>query len=46
MHGCATDNNHQARYYRLTAAGLRALGSETGDWRRYVAAVDRILAAT
>jgi len=42
----ATDNNRQARYYRLTAAGRRALGSETEDWRRYVAAVDRILEAT
>jgi len=38
-----TANNRQARYYRLTAAGRRALGLETGSWRRYVTAVESIL---
>ena len=41
-----TDNNRRARYYRLTAKGRRALGEETQSWRRYVAAVEDILAAT
>src|SRR5689334_921837 len=38
-----TENNRQAKYYRLSPAGRRALGAETGSWRRYVAAVDAIL---
>ena len=38
-----TENNRQARYYRLSAAGRRALGAETEGWRRYVNAVDGIL---
>jgi transcriptional regulator len=41
-----TDNNRRAKYYRLTAAGRRALGQETESWRRYVAVVDLILANT
>ncbi|MEO8635584.1 MAG: PadR family transcriptional regulator [Gemmatimonadales bacterium] len=38
-----SDNNRRARYYRLTAAGRRALSTETNDWRRYVEAVEWIL---
>ena len=38
-----SDNNRQARYYRLTTAGKRALGTETSGWRRYVRTVDAIL---
>ncbi|MEO5800931.1 MAG: PadR family transcriptional regulator [Gemmatimonadales bacterium] len=38
-----TENNRQAKYYRLTAAGRRALGAETASWRRYVEVVDLIL---
>ena len=38
-----TEANRRARYYRLTAAGRRALGDETANWRRYVRAVDFIL---
>ena len=41
-----TDNNRRARFYRLTAKGRRALGAETESWRRYVTAVEDILAAT
>jgi PadR family transcriptional regulator PadR len=41
-----TDNNRQARYYRLTAAGRRALGKETESWRRFAAALDTVLRAT
>ena len=39
-----TEHNRRAKYYRLTAAGRRALGAETASWRRYVAAVEAILA--
>ena len=42
----ASENNRRARYYRLTAAGRRALGAETESWRRYVAVVDLILRTT
>jgi PadR family transcriptional regulator, regulatory protein PadR len=40
----ASENNRRAKYYRLTAKGRRALGIETESWRRYVAAVEDILA--
>ncbi|MGH7337687.1 MAG: PadR family transcriptional regulator [Myxococcota bacterium] len=39
-----TDNNRRAKYYRLTPKGRRALGAETDSWRRYVGAVEAILA--
>ena len=42
----ASDHNRQAKYYKLTAAGRRALGTETGSWRRYVTAVEAILGET
>jgi len=42
----ATENNRRARYYALTAAGRRALGTETDSWRRYVAVVELILKTT
>lgn len=38
-----TENNRQARYYRLTATGRRAVGAETLSWRRYVGAVEALL---
>jgi transcriptional regulator len=38
-----TENNRRARYYTLTAAGRRAVGTETAQWRRYVLAVEHIL---
>jgi len=41
-----TENNRQAKYYRLTASGRKALGAETANWRRYVTAVDSILGET
>jgi PadR family transcriptional regulator PadR len=41
-----TENNRRAKYYRLTASGRRALGTETGSWRRYVAAVEAVLGET
>ena len=39
-----TENNRRAKYYRLTASGGRAVGAETASWRRYVEAVEFILA--
>ena len=41
-----TDNNRQARYYRLTGAGRRALGQELDSWRRFAAALDAVLRTT
>lgn len=41
-----SDNNRRAKYYRLTGKGRRALGAETDSWRRYVLAVEHILAVT
>lgn len=41
-----SDNNRRAKYYKLTAKGRRALSLETDSWRRYVAAVEDILATT
>ena len=38
-----TDNNRRARYYRLTAAGRRALGVELESWRRFAAALETVL---
>ena len=38
-----SDANRRAKYYRLTASGRRAVGTETSNWRRYVSAVDLIL---
>ena len=41
-----TDNNRQARYYRLTAAGRRALGNEVESWKRFATALDAVLRTT
>jgi transcriptional regulator len=41
-----SEHNRRARYYALTAAGRRALTTETDGWRQYVAAVEWILEAT
>jgi len=40
-----SDNNRQARYYTLTAAGRKALERECRQWGRQVAAISRILEA-
>jgi len=40
-----TENNRRAKYYALTRAGERALGTETGAWYRYAGAVEWILEA-
>jgi len=41
-----TENNRRAKYYRLTAAGRRAVSAETAQWKRYVNAVELILDMT
>jgi PadR family transcriptional regulator PadR len=41
-----TDNNRKARYYRLTAAGRRALGDEQESWKRFAAGLDAVLRTT
>ncbi|MEX2583722.1 MAG: PadR family transcriptional regulator [Gemmatimonadota bacterium] len=38
-----TENNRRARYYRLTAAGRRALGRELESWRRFAAGLEAVL---
>ena len=38
-----TDNNRRARYYRLTAAGRRALGAELESWRRFASGLEAVL---
>ena len=38
-----SDNNRQAKYYALTAAGRRQLADETAQWARFSAAITRIL---
>jgi PadR family transcriptional regulator len=40
-----TENNRQAKYYALTAAGRRELQEEKREWARQVAAIGRILEA-
>ena len=41
-----SENNRRARYYRITAKGLRALDSETESWERFAGAVARVLRTT
>jgi transcriptional regulator len=41
-----SQNNRRAKYYSLTAEGRRLLRAETATWRRYAAAVARVLEAT
>jgi transcriptional regulator len=41
-----TDNNRRARYYRLTAAGRRALGEELESWKRFAAGLDAVLGSS
>jgi transcriptional regulator len=38
-----SDTNRRARYYRLTAAGRKQVADGTSQWRRFTAAVGRIL---
>jgi transcriptional regulator len=40
-----SEKKKRAKFYRLTAAGRRALRSETETWNDYVAAVARVMTA-
>jgi transcriptional regulator len=40
----ASENNRQAKFYKLTRAGLKQLREETAQWERMAGAVARILA--
>jgi PadR family transcriptional regulator PadR len=39
----ASDNNRQAKFYKLTAAGRRQLEAERETWERFTGAVEAIL---
>jgi transcriptional regulator len=39
-----SENNREAKFYRLTRAGQRQLEAETANWHRMSAAIGRILA--
>jgi transcriptional regulator len=41
-----SDNNRQAKYYKLTAAGRRQLMAETEMWERFSGAITLILKTT
>ena len=41
----ASENNRSARFYRLTAAGRKQLQTETREWEKTTAVIDRFFAA-
>ena len=41
-----SENNRRARYYKLTAAGRRALGVELESWKRFATGLDAVLHST
>lgn len=41
-----SENNRRARYYSITARGKQMLKSDAATWRRYAAAVFRVLETT
>ena len=40
-----SEKGKRAKFYRLTAAGRRALRAEAASWEQYVAAVTKVLSA-
>src|ERR1700722_7805092 len=38
-----SENNRRARFYTLTKTGRRQLASETTKWRRFAAAIGRVI---
>ena|SRR5688500_1542949 len=38
-----SENNRRAKFYRLTAAGKRALRAETAEWERLSAAISLVV---
>ncbi len=41
-----SDKGKRAKFYRLTAAGRRALKAEEANWERYVDAVSKVMRAS
>src|SRR5689334_869642 len=41
-----SENNRRAKFYRLTPEGRKRLRDDLADWRRYSAAVERIVGTT
>jgi PadR family transcriptional regulator, regulatory protein PadR len=41
-----SENNRQAKYYRLTRAGRKQLSDEAENWKRLSTAIEQILQAT
>jgi PadR family transcriptional regulator PadR len=41
-----SENNRKAKFYRLTKAGERALGTETAEWNKVAVAMASALKAT
>jgi PadR family transcriptional regulator, regulatory protein PadR len=41
-----SENNRQAKYYKLTRTGRRQLDQETESWKRVSTAIEQILAAS
>jgi PadR family transcriptional regulator PadR len=42
----SSENNRQAKYYKLTRTGRRQLDEETANWARLSAAIEQVLQAT
>jgi PadR family transcriptional regulator, regulatory protein PadR len=42
----SSENNRQAKYYKLTRAGRKQLDQETANWARLSAAIEQILQST
>ena len=38
-----TENNRRAKYYKLTAKGLKQLAVETSNWEKLASAIARVL---
>lgn len=38
-----SEDNRRAKYYKLTAAGKRALATERAEWERFMAAVQLVM---
>jgi PadR family transcriptional regulator, regulatory protein PadR len=41
-----SENNRQAKYYKLTRSGRKQLDQETESWKRVSTAIEQILAAS
>jgi DNA-binding PadR family transcriptional regulator len=40
-----TEQNRQAKFYRLTSAGRKQLASELSRWKQYTGAVELVITA-